>query len=63
MVFRGTPSAELPPDPAEATEADAKFMEDVTTVLRSDRDEAALSSDGVCLFLGTRVVRKYCNSQ
>eukprot|EP00435_Cladocopium_sp_Y103_P066134 s45_g28.t1 len=46
----GTQSAELPPEPAEATEADAKYMEDVTTVLRSDQDEPALSSDGVCLF-------------
>eukprot|EP00435_Cladocopium_sp_Y103_P072331 s45_g39.t3 len=46
----GTPSAELPPEPAEATEADAKFMDDVTTVLRSDQNEPALSSDGVCLF-------------
>eukprot|EP00435_Cladocopium_sp_Y103_P071910 s45_g38.t1 len=46
----GTPSAELPPEPAEPTEADAKFMEDVTAVLRSDQNEPTLSSDGVCLF-------------
>jgi len=55
MIFRGTPVAELPPEPAEATDADAKFMEDVTTVLRSNQNEPTLSSDGVCLFLGILV--------
>ena len=43
---------ELPPDPAEPTKDDAQFMDDVATVLRSQQNEPALSSDGVCLFLG-----------